>query len=637
MAKALKVVGTIAGAVATVASFIPGAQPIAAAAAAVAAVANVGSALLTKKPPAKGAVNNVLIQADAPMPIALGRCFNAGVLRHDTAWGGKVNKVQNPYRAMVLVYSGCGPVQSMGPLMFDYQPVGFSGSAATGYYSGFLWEVTQLGQMPETSALASLAAWGTMPGWDSSSKLSGKAAALINLKFDKDGKVFAAGVPPMGRVVEGVRAWDPRLDSTWPGGSGTHRAGDATTWAYTRNPGILALAYARGWFAPNGLKVGGVGLPLAGIDVAEFIAFANVCDANGWHCDGTIFEPPGTSGRRANLDDILAAGGGRIGWRGAKLSVTYRAPRIAIGTVEHDDLSDGQVTWQAMVPIRERKNGLVPKFRSEAHNWDYTAGDLIEVGAFVTADGEERQEEVQYNLVTDGDQAAQLAAYDLWDMRERRITIPLKPHMRAYRVGHMLTINLPRASRDLDGVDAVMVERSLSAGGKAIIATFETYSPDKDAAALAASTTLPPTPTVTTGEDRDGAASDNLGVIAGVAIVPPAGSLAVTTQSGSSAALQFTLADGESRSLTASIKVDGLTGTCTQTIAIEWREAGGSWATLGSAVSDSGSTGDTVAPTASEVLTNSSGVTKLFEARAATSKTGPGTGTIDASQSYISA
>ncbi|MCP5883311.1 hypothetical protein NL358_28660, partial [Klebsiella pneumoniae] len=76
--------------------------------------------------------------------------------------------------------------------------------------------------------------------------------------------------------------------------------------------------------------------------------------------------------------------------------------------------ADGDAEITAMQSWRERRNGIIPKFRSEANKWDYVASDLVQVAAFVAEDGEEKNEERQYNLVQQSDQGAQLAGYDLY-------------------------------------------------------------------------------------------------------------------------------------------------------------------------------------------------------------------------------
>lgn len=238
MSKALRKVAVIAGAVALVATGIGAAAgvgllgagvggataaSIAATATSVATVASLvgvasslGAQLTAKKPVAKGSVTDVTIQVDAPQPYMMGRTYSAGVLRYEVGYGGEVNKVKNPYLARVIVYSGCGPIWEIESRQFDYQPISFT----SGYYLGFVGAPGQLGETPQASAM--VPPYAGMPNWGSDYKLNGQCAVLWNFKFDKDGARFASGVPPYGIVAKGVRVYDPRLDSTYPGLSLIH-------------------------------------------------------------------------------------------------------------------------------------------------------------------------------------------------------------------------------------------------------------------------------------------------------------------------------------------------------------------------------------------------------------------------------
>lgn len=182
--------------------------------------AGIGSAILHKAPPARGNVTQMLIAPDAPQPYVMGEGYFAGVLRHDAAYGADLSGVPNPYRGMVVVYSGGGPVESISPRV-DKQPI-------SSWYNGFLYTSTQLGNTPEAAALA--AQYAGLPGWGPSSRLSGLAAILWNMRFDKKGKRFASGVPMLGAHGRWVKAYDPRSDDTFPGGEGPQRLGDESTY-----------------------------------------------------------------------------------------------------------------------------------------------------------------------------------------------------------------------------------------------------------------------------------------------------------------------------------------------------------------------------------------------------------------------
>ncbi|WP_260581207.1 phage tail protein [Sphingopyxis sp. PET50] len=468
----------------------------------IAAVASIGAQLTAKKPPAQGSVNNVTIDPNAASPCIIGRTYYGGVLRHDVGYGGKVGKVQNPYRGMVIDYSVCGPLEGLVSMHADFVTVGFSGSAATGYYSTFMYRDYQLGDTPESAALSPQ--WGGMPGWGSSHKLSGKAAILWSLKFDKDGKVYTSGVPQLGAVWDGVKVYDPRLDDTYDGGSGSHRSDDRTTWEFSEWPDDHALTYAIGhWF--SGKKMFGIGLPIDSIDVDAFVAWGNVCRTNGWKVGGVIFEP---GDRWANLKRIMAAGSAEPIFSGGMLSVKYDAPRVSLVTITPDDYADGAYRTPGMQTWRERLNTIIPKYRSPDHKWEYVESDAITSSTYLDEDGEEKIDTYQIDLCQEKDQAAQLAAYKLVNGREMfPIERNLKPEFRFYRPGDMVTINDPEGG--LIEQDCVIVRRSVDPQTLAVrwVLTSETIG--KHEFALGKTGTAPPTPTLLDPADRDAAANIN--------------------------------------------------------------------------------------------------------------------------------
>lgn len=510
MAKALKTIGVIAGAVALVATGVGAFAPaIAAAAGTVSTVAslaataaNIGASLLQKAPPARGSLTQVLVQADAPQPYVMGEGYFAGVLRHDDGYGATLKEVPNPYLGQVVVYSGGGPIGGIAPRIDQ--------DVVSSWYSGFLYTDTQLGACPEASALTPH--WAGFPGWDASSKLSGQAAILWNFKFDKDGKRFASGLPPTGAEGQWVKAYDPRLDDTQPGGAGDHRIGDEDTYEWTQNPALHAGTYAFGRYQ-NGKRVMGGGLPAASIDWAVIAAWANVCDANDWTIFGPVFEP---GNRWANLKEIAAAGGAQpIPSANGRLSFRYHAPAVMLDTIGPEDLAEEPVRVTTMASWSERMNTIIPKYTSPEHNWQQIAGEAVSVSTYVTEDGEDKTQEWPFNLVksSDGVQPAQLAAYKLVDSRELNpIVIPCGPRLRHYRPGDGLAIDLP----DYDLVtDAVVLQRRFDPRSMTSYLTLIGVTAAKHAFALGQTATPPPTPALgQTAQQRDelaAAAGDPIG------------------------------------------------------------------------------------------------------------------------------
>lgn len=500
MSKVLKTVAKIAGAVALIAT-VAGNPLIAAIAATVAAVATIGAQITAPKPVARGSSTNVLIDTEPPRPYMIGESYSAGVLRWRVGYGPTLKKVPNPFLWEVKVFSGVGPVQALVQEQFDFAAIG-------SYYSGFYSSDTQLGARPESTALVPpLNAPAT--GWGASHKLSGCAAIGGNYKFDKDGKVFASGVPVHGAIWQGEKCYDPRLDSTYPGGSGAHRLGTESTYTYSTNPALHAGTYAFGRYQ-NGIKVFGLGLAADGIDWAAIVDWANDCDTNDWECHGTIYEGGRGSDVRSqrvqNLDDICASGGGRWLTAGALLSFDWHRPRVSLATITDDDLLEEGGSATAVQSLRDRMNGVRPQYISPTHNWEQITADEIIGSTYRTEDGQPLTQTWALNLVKSPEQAGELASYALADSREiGPIELNAKADWRFYKPGETITVD-----SELLGYtgQAVILSRDLDPQTFAVRITLKSETPAKHDFALGKVADPPPTPVIgQTQEERDGVVS----------------------------------------------------------------------------------------------------------------------------------
>ncbi len=489
-----KIIGTIGKIAGVVAPFLP--PPLNAVATAVAVVAGTVSQLTAKKPPVRGAVNASQIAVEAPLGCIIGRSYSGGSIEYDKGYGATLDGVPNPYRLIVMSY-GVGPCEACEAKTLDFSAQTFSGTAATGFWAGFLWAAAQLGAQPEAAAL--VPQFSGAPGWTASSKLSGTAAVAWSFKFDKKGKKWPNGIPPLGAIWRGPAVYDARLDSTRPGGSGSCRADDEDTWVFDANPALHAATYIIGRHQ-NGVKVFGIGDDPDSIDWVAFNAWANVCDVNGWEANGEIFESGREGERMANLRTICEAGAAEPIMTGAGWTVRYQAPRVPLDTITRDDYADAEGSFDAIRDSRDRPNGLIPKIRSEDHRWEMTSGELIQYAAYVTEDGEEITQENVLQLVTDADQGAQLTAYRLLDGRELGpIELPLKARFRDYTAGNVLVWDDPD-----EGIDEMMVEIlgvRFDATNMVTTLTLASVTEGKDDFALGRTGTLPPAPTLTPPED----------------------------------------------------------------------------------------------------------------------------------------
>jgi hypothetical protein len=523
MSKALSTVGKIAGLVASVAMFIPGGQPIAAIASAVAVTANVGSAVLAKRPRIQGSVSSITIGADQASPYMIGDTYSGGKLAHKTGYGPTIDKVKNPYLAMAVTYSVGGPIAGIDSYYADFEPLAFNGDQATGYFSGILFRQASLGPLLQSTALTG--PWGAIPRWGADAKQSGKAHVLWSAKWDAKNGKFTSGLPQLGIRGRGVLTWDPRADSSWTGGQGDQRwarpadraAFDAAraTWQYTFRPGLHALRYVLGTWErdlnnpmSDYVLTFGVGMSVDQIVVEDFCELEGICEANGWEVSGVVEEP---GDKWENLKRILEAGGAEPCWKGGRLGLKLTAPRIALDTIEVTDLA-GPIRAQGCAAWRDRINTVIPKCTSPEHKWQMQALTKISVPALIAEDGEEKPREEAFQWVKVPTQAAQLATYRLFDSREfGPIEVPIQPRLRHYRGGDRLRL----AQRIVDELgiphgEVIVAQRAFDPAAMTgtLIVIGETTA--KHATALAQTATAPPAIVIPTAEERDEATASDI-------------------------------------------------------------------------------------------------------------------------------
>ena len=224
---------------------------------------------------------------------------------------------------------------------------------------------------------------------------------------------------------KGAFIYDPRLDSTVPGGSGSHRAATQSTWAWSdtacRNPALQLLWFLLGWKITNPvtsaqLLVVGKGIPPARIDLASFAIAANLCDeavalaAGGteprYRSDGVWSEgdSPTTvidmlkASMNADLDDV----DGKL-----RLTIFHNDLASPVGSFTANDVL-GDFDWQPSPPLDQSFNIVRGVYTDASDTSLYQPVDYPQIEA-TSPDGIDRIDTFDLPMVQSAAQAQRLA------------------------------------------------------------------------------------------------------------------------------------------------------------------------------------------------------------------------------------
>lgn len=426
---------------------------------------------------------------NAPLTFAYGRIMSPGHIVYRKGFGP-----ENMYQGIISVLSAGGPIDSVESFLVEHQAVTFDANhEAVGTYADKLWASWRLGAQPDT-ALASppnLRSSSTLPGWTSDHKLSGKACTMVTLGHDSKGKVWKRGEPQTGVVFKGLKVWDPRADSTWPGGSGSQRRDDPSTWVWSANPGLVALDWVLGRYE-NGVLVGGYGQSLDEVRVDTFLEVANVCDALSLTLGGIVSTD---DDKYQVLAAMLQAGGAApITIDGKTAAMVRVASKTSLLTLAREDIV-GEISVQVSPSRRQRVNTVRPRYRSEAHRWEMVTADEVSRAEYLAEDGGQlRPKQVEYPLVAGNviDQVALLASYDLADSREGLIgAIPSRIWLRELEPGHAFTMPVDDDLGSLSGKKLLVLSRETDTAGGVVALGVREETDEKHTWAGGVTTTVP--------------------------------------------------------------------------------------------------------------------------------------------------
>lgn len=267
--------------------------------------------------------------------------------------------------------------------------------------------------------------------------------------YKANDKVWSQGRPSFKWVFRGKRCYDPRKDGSLPGGVGSHRWDDPSTWEYDDNAYVCRYNWVRGVYArdqvdqPEMLLVGR-GLSDIEAPPENVFAPANVCDE-------LVALKAGGTERRYRIAAVIradethdqteqrfaAAMGGVIVQREGGVEIEPGQAKSTVVEITDADLVVGEkVVFDRFLPAPQRINSVVGRYIEPAQNWSDHAAPIRRSIADIQDDRGPAETPLSLDFVTSGTQAQRCAEIERRLSRmERRATIPLPPRFSGLEEG----------------------------------------------------------------------------------------------------------------------------------------------------------------------------------------------------------
>ena len=270
-----------------------------------------------------------------------------------------------------------------------------------------------------------------------------RGITYLVITFDLEDPRWQGGLPNITADVSGARLYDPRKDSTVPGGSGSHRANNPATWEWSQNPALCVRDFLT--------AVYGMDTEDSDVDVQTVIAAANACDeaitlqvtgsadltnVPRYTCNGSFTTEQAKEAVLADLAECMA---GTV-TDGAGWSVQAGVWTAPVMTLTDDDLAGLVEVVQSDTPVDELFNGvrgkqLVAGAQAPSDINPYSNA------TFVTADGAELWTDVELPFTNHVARARNLARIAVERNRAGQVLrYPAKFRAWVLRIGDRVTL-----------------------------------------------------------------------------------------------------------------------------------------------------------------------------------------------------
>jgi hypothetical protein len=294
--------------------------------------------------------------------------------------------------------------------------------------------------------------WGGY--WSANHVGEGIAYAVIRLQLDEsaggndpnnpDENVWAQGAPrDIKFTIRGKKVYDPRLDST-NGGTGTHRANDASTWAFSDNPVLCIRDYL------TDERLGGA-FPDSAIDDAVVITQANICeesvtvpDGSGgsttqdrYTCNGYVST---ADAPRTNIEKMLTSCVGALIYTGGIFKIYAGAYPATSHDIDETWLR-GAVVCDAATARTDIYNAVRGTYVSADEQFKQVEFEPRTSSAYETSDGRRRWDDIDLPF-TANEYTAQRIALTRLKKSRNQVVVSLQCNRKAVPVALWDTVTL---------------------------------------------------------------------------------------------------------------------------------------------------------------------------------------------------
>lgn len=347
-----------------------------------------------------------------------------------------VSGTNNEFLHQVLALSG-HELNSIGQIYFNRTAIGTitaitgsdnDGKVTSGAWNGKAWVRAYRGTNDQTADYKLNTAFTE---WTSGHR--GREVGYIALTYQFDETVYKTGKPEVTALVQGKRVYDPRLDSTQPGGVGSQRLDDPSTFTYSSNPALCLADY----LISTRLGLG------EDTDRIDWVLVADAADI----CDELVNIPgPATQKRYTcnvilsatdrfedNISKLADAMSGVCYYSGGLWRMFAGAWQSPSFTLDESDLVDNGLSVTTAFAYNERYNSVRGKFINASKNWQEMEFQPVINTSYVTADGEQAWLDVDFAACTNEYEAQRHAI--LLSRRSRNGTVAtIRAGMSAYKI-----------------------------------------------------------------------------------------------------------------------------------------------------------------------------------------------------------